>query len=185
MAKSVASPRRAVYVSTIHPRREAALDENKSFGARLYEALNRNELAVLRRFWHEIRAREDAERAIAIGQQGVYFAILIRVVFVLLPPSFETTLEINYGLLFEPLTLGIFAFYTFIYFYGYRRWWAMLLAMAVFGVDIILLPRETGGGTWFQLLLGIYVLRCFFVGVRGARWIDADDARLGPSPKSS
>ncbi|MFO0997464.1 MAG: hypothetical protein U1F33_12355 [Alphaproteobacteria bacterium] len=160
------------------------MDENKSFGAKVYDALHRRELAAARWFWHEIKGREDAERALGIGQQAAFFAIILRIVFVMFQPSHEDMPELDYGLLIKPWMVGMLAFYGYIYLHGYRRWWMMLIAMAVFAADIIVLPRETGGATLAQALMAIYVLRCFFVGVRGARWIAVEDARRADGPPS-
>lgn len=160
------------------------MDEKKTFGAKLYGALHGRELAAARWFWHEIKGREDAERAVAVGQQAAFFAIILRIVFVLFQPAHEDMPELDYGLLIEPWMVVMLAFYGFIYLQGYRWWWMMLAAMAVFAADSIVLPRETGGATLAQVLIAIYVLRCFLIGVRGARWIQADDSRLGPRARS-
>ncbi len=160
------------------------MDEKKTFGAKLYAALHGRELAAARWIWHEIKGREDAERATAIGQQAAFFAIILRIVFVLFQPSHEDMPELDYGLLLDPWMIVMLVFYGFINLYGYRRWLMMLIAMAVFMADSILLPRETGGATLAQVLIAVYVLRCFLVGLRGARWIEADDQHLGPNPQS-
>lgn len=159
------------------------MDENRdekkpNLGVRFAKAFHARELAAARWVWHEIKGRADAERAVDIGQQAAFYAILVRIVFVLFQPALEDRPEIDYSLLFEPWMLVMLFVYGFVYFQGYRRWWILLITMAVFTVDSIVLPRETGGGTVAQALIALYVLRCFFVGVRGARWIEADDARL-------
>jgi hypothetical protein len=160
------------------------LDEKKTFGTKLYNALHGRELAAARWFWHEIRVREHAESALVIGQQAAFFAIILRIVFVLFQPAHEDMPELDYGLLLDPWMLAMLAFYGFINFYGYRFWWMMLAAMAVFTADSIFLPRETGGATLAQVLIAIYVLRCFFIGLRGARWIEVEDSRRGGRPTS-
>lgn len=145
-------------------------------GRRIWNGYHKRELAGARWLWHEIKTREDAERAVQYGQSAAFYAILIRVVFVLFPGNAEDMIIQDYSVLVTPVMLAAYAFYGFIYFKGFENWRLTLLCLVVFVVDSIVLPRETGGGTLVQVLLCLYVVRCFVIGIRGGRRVAKENA---------
>ena len=138
-------------------------------GRRIWNGYHKRELAAVRWLLHEIKTREDAERAVQYGQSAAFYAILIRVVFVLFPGNTEDMVIEDYSVLVTPVMLAAYAFYGFIYFKGFEKWQLTLLCLVVFVIDSVVLPRETGGGTLVQVLLCLYVVRCFVIGIRGGR----------------
>lgn len=145
------------------------MSDQPGLGRRIWDGYHKRELAAARWLWHEIKTREDAERAVSYGQSAAFYAILLRTVFVLFPGGTEDMIIQDYSVLFTPVMLGAYAFYGFIYFKGYEKWPLTLLCLAVFVVDSIVTPRETGGGTLLQVLLSLYVVRCFVIGIRAGR----------------
>lgn len=152
------------------------MSDRPGLGRRIWDGYHKRELAAARWLWHEIETREDAERAVQYGQSAAFYAILIRVVFVLFPGNTEDMIIEDYSVLVTPVMLAAYAFYGFIYFKGFEKWQLTLLCLAVFIVDSIVLPRETGGGTLVQILLCLYVVRCFVIGIRGGRRLAKEGA---------
>ena len=61
------------------------MSDQPGLGRRIWNGYHKRELAAARWLWHEIKTRDDAERAVQYGQSAAFYAILIRVVFVLFP----------------------------------------------------------------------------------------------------
>lgn len=145
------------------------MSDQPGLGRRIWNGYHKRELAAARWLWYEIKTREDAERALEFGQRAAFYAIIIRVVFVLFPGNAEDMVIQDYSVLFAPEMLIAYAVYGFVYFKGYEKWQITLACLAVFVADSIILPRQTGGGTLFQVLICLYVVRCFVIGVRAGR----------------
>lgn len=149
-------------------------DSRPGLGRRIWNGYHKRELAAARWLWFEIKTTEDAERAVMMGQSAAFYAILLRVVFVLFPGGTEDMVIQDYSVLVTPMMLAAYAFYGFIYFKGFLKWRLTLLCLTVFIVDSIVLPRVTGGGTLVQILLCLYVVRCFVIGIRGGRCLSKE-----------
>ncbi len=138
------------------------------------------EMWLARTIWRDIATEDDARHYFYYARRAAFFAIVLRVVYVIHPPGFEDADIFTFDALIEPLNLAFLAAYIYLFLDGHRLWRVTLGFMAFFALDILyVLPSTTGGLSLLQVVIGIYVLRCFLIGVRAGRWL----ARAGMAPK--
>ena len=145
---------------------------------RFFAALRQREMGVVNWLLHPIPDQEAAERALIYGQRAGLFAVMLRVVYALYPAGEVLPEEYDFAILAVPENLVLLAIYLYVFVDGFRRWVPTLCAAALFAADTAgLLGEPEGGVTLLRVVLGLYVLRCFVIGVRAGRRLG------GESPK--
>ena len=141
-------------------------------GRRFLDGFKERERWLARTIWREITTREEAEHYLFYGRRSAFFAILLHVVYVIHPPGFEEAEGFAFDALIHPVHLAFLAGDVYLLADGHRHWRVTLVFMAAFALDaFVVLPGMAGGLTLLQVVIALYVLRCFLIGVRAGRWL--------------
>ena len=139
--------------------------------------LKRRELAFVNWLWPRIDDPDTAEHHLGIVRWAVVLAALLQLVPFITARDFPEVLHTE--LVLNPRTLPLIVFYGTVYAIGYRYWPAMAAALVLFVLDSLVVARFGWEGGPFaqvtrdygpiELIVALYVIRCFTVGVRAAR----------------
>ncbi len=161
----------------------------RAVGSRFFAAIHRRELAVVFWLWPQIDDRERAEKALGYARRGAIVATVLVLVPVFFPEGFDQEeawgLVIDYAALLDVLLLAQLALYVYVYIEGYKRWEPIAGALALFVFAYLALPMVEDEQSWFAILLGLYAVRCFGIGLKSRRLLDRLGAADGPESESA
>jgi hypothetical protein len=137
-------------------------------------AVHRRELAIVHWLIPPIETEEQAAGALGYARRAGLIAALIALSPIFLPEGIETmtggpVFVVNQDALINPAVMLQAVLYGYIYFAGYKKLEVVAGALALFAAAFLIWPMLTAAQSWLALMIGAYVLRCFFIGVRSLR----------------
>ncbi|MBT5414396.1 MAG: hypothetical protein HOH66_05755 [Rhodospirillaceae bacterium] len=152
-------------------------------------AVNRRELAFVHWLIPPIETEEQAASALGYARRAGLIAGLVAISPIFLPEGLETmtggpVFVLNDQALTNPIVLLQAALYGYIYFAGYRKLEVVAGALALFAASYLVWPMLAASQSWLALAVGLYIVRCFAIGLRSLRFFRRLDTEPhGPPEK--
>ena len=167
------------------PRDDASPPPRKGF----FGAVHRRELALVNWLIPPIETEGQAAAALGYARRAGLIAGLVAISPVFLPEGIETmtggpTFVFNQEAVTNPVVLLQAALYGYVYFAGYKTLEIVAGAVALFAAAYLVWPMLAADQSWLALMVGLYVVRCFAIGLRSLRLFrKLDIAPHGPPEK--